>query len=431
MSNKVKSISGENCSNCKLSKLIQAIQECDTSIFNALISDRRLINEIDRCGWTPLMHGVNSNNLEFVKSLCDRGATANIKDGHFRNPLMIATIKGFTDIVKFLVPKVSDLNAVDNYGMSAFMHAAKNGKLDIVAELFDKGVDVNFKDKNGFTAFMLASIEHHTEISGVQVSVVCEEDMQGHPFIDLLQKSGCHLSFSRDGGSRPNRNDLERLSEEKHNEREPGNRNKHLYDLHNSSHCSDIAPHSEITCEETETPFIMRKLKDDRPVAVLDLPMPHSYITLGEGGLTKEGSEKENDDEAYLRFLHRIRDDLQLLNRYDNYDKEFRTKNDSSEASKATGLTFEENHFKAEDITESVTRVNRSIKGRRSQRNAVYFPTTNVNKQNPKGKQNGFKKIILNCSFKNFTIMNKKMKLNVEKCENLTTGDQSPINVNK
>ncbi|KAH9504441.1 hypothetical protein Btru_063616 [Bulinus truncatus] len=87
-----------------------------------------LINQSDPFCWTLLMHAVNTNNLHIVKILCGHGANANIIDAQNRNPLTMASEKGFLDITKILLTRTYDLNKVGINGMLALMHAAKRSQ---------------------------------------------------------------------------------------------------------------------------------------------------------------------------------------------------------------------------------------------------------------------------------------------------------------
>jgi uncharacterized caspase-like protein len=109
---------------------------------------------------------------ETVKTLLDKGANVNVKDGDGRTALMIAVRYGHTEIVKVLLDRRADVNAKDNDGWTALIWAIGpvvwygqgGGHIETIKMLLDRGAEVNAKDNNGRTALMRAAWYGHTEI---------------------------------------------------------------------------------------------------------------------------------------------------------------------------------------------------------------------------------------------------------------------------
>ncbi|HNI94438.1 MAG TPA: ankyrin repeat domain-containing protein, partial [Leptospiraceae bacterium] len=70
-------------------------------------------------GNTPLHNAAESDDLDTVKYLIEKGADIRIKDKDGNTPLHKAAESGELNIVKYLIQKGADVNAKNNQGFTA------------------------------------------------------------------------------------------------------------------------------------------------------------------------------------------------------------------------------------------------------------------------------------------------------------------------
>jgi ankyrin repeat protein len=84
-------------------------------------------------------------------------------------------------LVKSLLEKGANVNAKDGDGTPALMLAARKQNKDVVRLLLEKGADVNAKDKEGRTALELADWAGHYDIVEILGGKRADRDMTGYP----------------------------------------------------------------------------------------------------------------------------------------------------------------------------------------------------------------------------------------------------------
>ncbi|KAH9504440.1 hypothetical protein Btru_063615 [Bulinus truncatus] len=399
--------------------LIKSINEDRKDVLQTYFKhNTSLINQSDPLGWTPLKHAVNTNYLHIVKILCDHGANANIIDAQNRNPLTMASEKGFLDITKILLTKTCDLYKVDINGMSALMHASKS-------------------------SHKIRKLRQ----SVTQVGIVCKEDMLDHPFIDLLQRLGWRLRT---------------YDEERHRQIEPAKKTDWLETMDKAHIVSD---EDFFTCKSTQqineiyigNMKILEELKkifhllssqdeplcspgdplssQDEPlsdacggltdkceIAVLDL-----ISALEDAHLTESSSDKE-DEETCLHYFQLTEHELKLLNTT-SHCKELRQEIDSTLMADDRD---NENKVVNEDGQETIVIRNTHQRLDYSNRRKGFYSESMFCKGSeaicvPRSRSNTDTNV-KNLNVK-ITVVRGKVQFNIEKCENLVMGDKDCIEV--
>jgi len=170
--------------------LRQAIQDADEDWLKSLliVMDKKLIDQEDADGLTPLMHAVATGYGEGVELLLQHGARVNhmnskgfsplfylLSLGSDKKPLKMAIpvdpeslmpinipfdqeepfqqSESWSHIIHLLIEKGVDFNQQDFQGQTVIMHAIDQGNLPMVRLLIDKGACLKIKDHNRNTAF--------------------------------------------------------------------------------------------------------------------------------------------------------------------------------------------------------------------------------------------------------------------------------------
>jgi len=111
-----------------------------------------------------LIQAVKDANQEAVKSLLQRGASANAKQTDGTTALAWAVSRNDVEIAKLLISAGADVKAVNRYGASPLLIACRNGGVAVVEELLKAGADPNSALPEGETAVMTAAREGNLEV---------------------------------------------------------------------------------------------------------------------------------------------------------------------------------------------------------------------------------------------------------------------------
>jgi len=145
-----------------------------------------LINRLAYDGYAAIHQSVNNNDVEFTKTLLEKGADCNVRDHHGMPPLSHAAQNGDAITLELLINYGARVNAKDGQGLTAIARATRKGSLDCVQLLNRKHADIhgqelmhqaadyghkhlieyykscglsfNEKDRNGKTPFMRAVV---------------------------------------------------------------------------------------------------------------------------------------------------------------------------------------------------------------------------------------------------------------------------------
>ncbi|XP_056638717.1 ankyrin repeat domain-containing protein 54-like [Diorhabda carinulata] len=104
-----------------------------------------------------LIHAVNVNNFETVKTLLEQGVSPNSADSEKRSALHVAVSRGYADIVEILLKYGADPNKRDIIQNTPLHLAACVHNLAIVTMLINANADVSCLDLHGRNPFQLAS----------------------------------------------------------------------------------------------------------------------------------------------------------------------------------------------------------------------------------------------------------------------------------
>ena len=99
-----------------------------------------------------LIHFVEKEQLEAVKSLLGQGVDVNGQNENGWTPLHHAAIHNSNaTVVEYLISQGADVNARDEVGRTPLHNAALSGSVEIIQYLISQDADVNAKDNDGWT----------------------------------------------------------------------------------------------------------------------------------------------------------------------------------------------------------------------------------------------------------------------------------------
>lgn len=123
-----------------------------------LDADPALVHARFPLGLTPLHVAVDSQRLDLVELLVDRGSDVNARSDSGRTPLHEAVLRSELPPLLCLVFAGADLGAVDQDGMTPLHWAAKLQKPKVVQALVNRGAPLDLRDRQGRTPLDLARL---------------------------------------------------------------------------------------------------------------------------------------------------------------------------------------------------------------------------------------------------------------------------------
>ena len=124
-----------------LTNLTWACQSGDLIAVEALLDKGVSVEAMDESG-TPLIRGVEGQNIAVVKLLLEKGANVNSRDIFFKSPLHVAAAHGNMSILKLLIENGADVAAQDDKYDTPLHKACQNNKLEAVQYLFEKSFKI-------------------------------------------------------------------------------------------------------------------------------------------------------------------------------------------------------------------------------------------------------------------------------------------------
>jgi len=128
---------------------------------------------------SPIIMAVqDSDGVEIVRMLLEKGVRADEKDACLNTPLMWAAFNGYTEAASLLLEKGADIHAQNNVGYNAITYAGYNGQIDTLKLLFQKGARIEDKNQYLDNALTWASYNGHYSVvkflveNGADINIV-------------------------------------------------------------------------------------------------------------------------------------------------------------------------------------------------------------------------------------------------------------------
>lgn len=168
-------------------RLRSAADRGDAGEVRTLLERGAPIDSRDGQGRTALLLATHGNHVEAARVLIDAGADVNAKDAIQDSPYLYAGARGHLDILRMTLAHGADLSSTNRYRGTALIPAAARGHVETVHTLIDAGVNVDHVNRLGWTALLEAIMlgdgsERYLRI--VQLLV------DGHANVDLADSNG-------------------------------------------------------------------------------------------------------------------------------------------------------------------------------------------------------------------------------------------------
>ena len=151
----------------EMTPLMTAVFYNFTDSVTIMLDEGAKINSSDAFGKTPLMHTMESGDVEMAKLLLDRGADVNFNEKD--TPLMYAlkfTRHNRSEMINLLLDRGAEVNLQGNWGQTALMYAMGPQRMASLSDwsadineikmLINLGADVHTTDNDGDTAMVYA-----------------------------------------------------------------------------------------------------------------------------------------------------------------------------------------------------------------------------------------------------------------------------------
>ena len=121
-------------------------------------SDKKIINEKDKQGRTPLMEAIIFKKEEIAKYLIESGANINEQDNNGWCALHFAAQEFLVDTTKLLLEKKAKIDLQDSDGNTPLFRSlfSSQGRGDIISLLLSAGANKNLKNQSGVSPYELA-----------------------------------------------------------------------------------------------------------------------------------------------------------------------------------------------------------------------------------------------------------------------------------
>jgi ankyrin repeat protein len=126
----------------ELSVLSFAVLSQDLLATRSLLRIGADINSKDLNGDTPLIHAINSGNIEMVRILVDSEQSLEVSDADGYSPLFFASIKS-EEMTEILLNYGAQINTPKNKANNLILALLQDGKIDIVKKFIERGFNIN------------------------------------------------------------------------------------------------------------------------------------------------------------------------------------------------------------------------------------------------------------------------------------------------
>jgi ankyrin repeat protein len=184
----------------------------------ALVSsaNQGLINHQDEAGFTALFRAVNLAKEEYVRTLLDARADANIPTTHGSTPIIVSKSRAVTQM---LIDANANVNTQSSNGNTALTHASGRGWSEIVTLLLQHNANPDAVDGDGNTALIRAVQNNRNEVAEIllncqplssinaynkkSASALTTALCQNHGLTRPLIKAGAAVNIADDEGITP------------------------------------------------------------------------------------------------------------------------------------------------------------------------------------------------------------------------------------
>lgn len=125
----------------QVTELDAAILVCDLGKVKRAIVDGADINCTKSMFLPPLLHAIQKNDEEIIKTLLDNGAVVHILDKDGKNAIIHAAMGGNTHILNQMYLAGVDIEKCDNKGLNGLAYAISEGKIETAKWMIDHGVE--------------------------------------------------------------------------------------------------------------------------------------------------------------------------------------------------------------------------------------------------------------------------------------------------
>ena len=171
-------------------QLHKAAAANDAAAIKSLIEKGAKIDARDGSGATALLVATHANKVEAARALIAAGADVNAKDNIEDSPYLYAGARGHLDILKLTLAHGADLKSINRYGGTALIPACERGHVETVDTLIKAGVAVDHVNRLGWTALLEAIILGDGGPRHVQI-------------VHLLLKAGADANLADNDGVTP------------------------------------------------------------------------------------------------------------------------------------------------------------------------------------------------------------------------------------
>ncbi|MER5206351.1 ankyrin repeat domain-containing protein [Streptomyces sp. NPDC002825] len=139
--------------------LLAAAAHGDTAAVRAALDAGARVDVRDRHFRTPLLRAALRDHVPAARVLLAAGADPNAQDDRSDTPWLVTGVTGSVAMMRALLPAGPDLRLTNRYGGTALIPAAERGHVPYVrAVLHETAIDVDHVNRLGWTALLEAVI---------------------------------------------------------------------------------------------------------------------------------------------------------------------------------------------------------------------------------------------------------------------------------
>ena len=126
-------------------------------VIDSLLARNADIEKKDATGFTALIAAADCGHKEAVEHLLAANANVDERNGEGLNALMIAAYRGYADIIEPLLAAGAKIDEMDPHGATALKFAAGRGHEGVIEQLIAWNADIDKKSADGVAALYLAT----------------------------------------------------------------------------------------------------------------------------------------------------------------------------------------------------------------------------------------------------------------------------------